>query len=103
MTQMRQDEVVLLSPTAERRVEESPLAERLPTLVGATIAVVNAFRDQERTNGELFARHVGELLRREGADRILPVRKQDSGNDMTEETLSQITSQCQGAVILEGD
>ena len=44
----------LLNPTAEQVAKETPLASRLPTLNGATIAVINALKDPERSGGEVF-------------------------------------------------
>ena len=104
MTDVKVGEVtVLLNPRAEKETVGTPLASRLPTLGGATIAVINSFQDQKRSNGELFARRVGEILLREGAAQVLDVLKEDSGSDLPEETLEHIVSRTQGAIILEGD
>ena len=95
--------VTLLDPTAEQVARETPLASRLPTLNGATIAVVNALKDPDRSGGEVFVGRVRDLLLQRGAGQILEVRKEDSGNELPEETMSHIINQSQGAVILEGD
>lgn len=95
--------VTLLDPTAEQVARETPLASRLPTLNGATIAVVNALKDPERSGGEVFVGRVRDLLLQRGAGQILEVRKEDSGDELPEETMSHIINQSQGAVILEGD
>ncbi len=95
--------VTLLDPTAEKVARETPLASRLPTLNGATIAVVNALKDPERSGGEVFVGRVRDLLLQRGAGQILEVRKEDSGDELPEETMSHIVNQSQGAVILEGD
>ena len=95
--------VTLLDPTAEQVARETPLASRLPTLNGATIAVVNALKDPDRSGGEVFVARVRDLLLQRGAGQILEVRKEDSGNELPEETMSHIINQSQGAVILEGD
>ena len=98
------EEIVLLSPSAERDSNELPPAPRLPSLKGASITIINAFNDQERSNAELFSQHVGEILRREGAGQIIEIRKNNtSGSDLPQETVDHIASQSQGAVILEGD
>ena len=93
----------LLNPTAEQVAKETPLASRLPTLNGATIAVINALKDPERSGGEVFVGRVRDLLLQKGAGQILDVRKEESGDELPEETMSHIISQSQGAVILEGD
>ena len=95
--------VTLLDPTAEQVARETPLASRLPTLNGATIAVVNALKDPERSGGEVFVGRVRDLLLQRGAGQILEVRKEDSGDELPQETMSHIINQSQGAVILEGD
>ena len=95
--------VTLLDPTAEQAARETPLASRLPTLNGATIAVVNALKDPERSGGDVFVGRVRDLLLQRGAGQILEVRKEDSGDELPEETMSHIVNQSQGAVILEGD
>ncbi|MCE2462759.1 MAG: hypothetical protein J4F46_02435 [Dehalococcoidia bacterium] len=95
--------VTLLDPTAEQVARETPLASRLPTLNGATIAVVNALKDPDRSGGEVFVGRVRDLLLQRGAGQILEVRKEDSGNELPEDTMSHIINQSQGAVILEGD
>ena len=104
MTQVQVGEgLVLLNPKAEQEVKEISLAPRLPSINGATIAVINACKDQKLTHGELAARHIGDIFLREGAGEVLTMVKQNPAQDMSEEILDHITSQSQGAVILEGD
>jgi hypothetical protein len=93
----------LLNPTAEQVAKETPLASRLPTLNGATIAVINALKDPERSGGEVFVGRIRDLLLQNGAGQILDVRKEDSGNELPEETMSHIVNRSQAAIILEGD
>ena len=51
MTQVQAThKVVLLNPTGEQQDKERPFAPRLPVLSGATIAVINALMDPERSN-----------------------------------------------------
>ena len=95
--------VVLLSPVAERAARSESLAPRLPTLSGATVAVINALIDQQRSNGQLFSSHVGEMILRHGAHEILDIRKEVTERDLPGETVSHIASQSQGAIILQGD
>ena len=97
-------ETVLLNPKAETAARETRPASRLPTLKGATVAVINAFNNQQVTHGELVAGHVGEIFLREGATQVLPIRKENtSGQDLPEEAVDYIVSQAQAAIILEGD
>ena len=95
--------VVLLNPKAEPEIEQASLAPRLPTIKGATVALVNAFRDPDRTHGDLADRHLGELLLRRGVGRIVNVRKDDPGNEMPVEKLEHIASQSEAAIFLMGD
>ncbi|MBI2164878.1 MAG: hypothetical protein HYU29_00515 [Chloroflexi bacterium] len=96
-------EVLLLNPKGEQEVKQSSLAPRLKSLKGTTIAVVNAFRDPDRSNGDLVTRHMGEVLLREGVGRVIPIRKQESAKDMPQEMLESLAAQAEGVVILEGD
>jgi len=95
--------VVLLSPIAEMAAGRESLAPRLPTLSGATVAVINSLIDQQRSNGQLFSSHVGEILLRHGAYEILDIKKEVTERDLPDETVSRIASQSQGAIILQGD
>ena len=95
--------MVLLNPKAEPEIEQASLAPRLPTIMGATVAVVNAFRDPDRTHGDLAERHLGDLLLRQGAGRIVNVRKVDPGSEMPVEKLEHIASQSEAAIYLMGD
>ena len=104
MVQVQISEVTtLLNPTAEQVAKETPLASRLATLNGATIAVINALKDPERSGGEVFVGRIRDLLLQQGVGQILDVRKEDSGDELPEETMSHIINQSQGAIILEGD
>ena len=104
MAQLQTDQkVLLLNPKGEGRAKEAPMAPRPATLRGRTIAVINAFRNPQGSSGELLIGHMGNLLRREGVEQVLPLRKEVSPEDMPEETLDYITSKAQGAIILEGD
>ena len=95
--------VVLLDPRAEPEIRETALAPRLGTLKGATIALINALIDEERSNGDLLTRRVTEILLRAGVGQVLSIRKQETAKDMPEETLAPLISQSRGAIILEGD
>lgn len=104
MTQVQAGErVVLLNPMAEMVTGKTALAQRLPSLASTTISVINALIDLERSNGQLFSSYVGETLLRHGAHEILDIRKEATGSDLPEGTISQITSRSQGAIILQGD
>ena len=104
MTEIRVEEgVVLLSPEAEPEVTRKGLAPRLPSLAGATVGVINALKDPQRSHAELFTRHVGEILLRNGAGGIVHIKKQDLASDMPEEVTGDIVSRVQAVVILEGD
>ena len=94
---------MLLSPTAESKAGEAPLAPRLATLGGATIAIISALRDPERSSSDLLTRLIGEVLLQNGAGHVIPMRKPDPGRELLDETLDEIVSQAQGAVILVGD
>ena len=94
---------MLLSPMGEHRAGEVPMAPRPPTLEGTTVAIISGLRDPERSSGDLLTRLIGEVLLEGGAGHVVPMRKPDLGKDMSEETLNQIVSWAQGAVILVGD
>ena len=96
-------EVVLLNPKAEHDHKEIQRASRLPTLKGASIVVINALRNPQDSSGDVLTSYIGDLLLRQGVDRVLPLRKEEAPEDMPEVTLDYIVSQAQGAIILEGD
>ncbi|MCZ6873313.1 MAG: hypothetical protein O7G88_07235 [bacterium] len=85
----------VLHPAAEHTIVKHPLAPRLSTLAGTTLALI----DNRKRNANVYLKALGCLLQEEyGVARIVIYRKESMSIPTPDAILDDLACTCQGLV-----
>ncbi|WP_152422232.1 UGSC family (seleno)protein [Natrialba asiatica] len=91
--------IEILDPRGEVNYDATPIAERLDSLEGATVGLL----DNSKSNADVFLEAVGEQLKSEyGVDEVV-YRRKDKSPIPADAIADQLVSQCDAVVNAYGD
>lgn len=91
--------IEILDPRGEVNYDATPLAERLDSLKGATVGLL----DNSKSNADVFLKAVGEHLKSEYGVEEVVYRRKDKSPIPADAIADQLVSQCDAVVNAYGD